>query len=115
MWGANMSNDSMGFTPTKPVPRLFNADLESYRPEVEWVKRIAAQLGYIVVSAVLDPYSAMWRFYEADGMFVVAVSEGEMDTLMEARLQGHIRDAMPIAEEIKMWTGEDDENPEPLP
>jgi len=73
--------DATGVKLEKPRPRLFSSNLNHYEEAIEWVRTYLAQKGYVVGTAMLDPYVEVWFFYEHDGALVLILGHDDIERI----------------------------------
>ncbi len=67
---------------TKPRPPLYLTQLNAYQRPVNWVRRWVLGFGFNIERAELDPHLEIWRFYDTEGLFILALDHTLMDRLM---------------------------------
>lgn len=72
-------------TSMRPTPHLYQINLDSYEGTIDYVVQYLRRQGFTANRAELDPYAGLWRFYEHDGSFVVALPHEFIDRVMSVR------------------------------
>lgn len=66
---------------TKPRPNLYSVELSCFQRAIDWVREWTER---DVRSAVLDPYTERWSFYDASGALLFVLPHDLIDRIDDA-------------------------------